>query len=160
MNDKILYEIYRLQLLNSIILQCNINPSKWDDYKCVAYACQKRIYPLFNIDDGSIFHTFENDVYILSREITNDIVHYLNDIELQNLNQSDNSQSLTFYDLERRGGGRENRMAIILFLEYCKLDGRFDWFCSNLSGDGRDPAEALCLIQDFDFTIDDIQLDC
>ncbi|WP_297285059.1 hypothetical protein [uncultured Brachyspira sp.] len=152
MNKKILYEIYRLQGLQSIIYLCNNNPKLWEQYKAFAYALNCRIYPSLDIDNYSIFDEFDDDVYTgCGRDDSNYFFEYFYKYDLDN-----NLDSLTFYKIENDLGGKAKRYRIIFYLKYLQLHGKLPELYPHLNDDA--PVEAKYLEENTNFNITDIRL--
>lgn len=150
--QKILYETYRLQMLNLIITLSKDNPEKWEEYKSLAYALQHRIYPYLQTDVDSIFDNFDECVYIVNGEKIEYLLNYLNDIEL-------NNNSITFYDIEKMLLAKNmKRYEIINSLVYFYLDGRFHDIYKKLNDNCGAPAEATFLTGEINFNIGDINI--
>lgn len=153
MNEKILYEIYRLQALQSIIHLCNNNPELWEKYKAFAYALNYRIYPSLDIDNDSIFDKFDDTVYIgCGRNDSECFFEYFNKHDLDN-----DLHTLTYYDIENDLGGKSKRYNIIHYLKYLKLHKSLMELYGNFNNN-KAPIEAHSLMKDIDFNINDIEL--
>lgn len=157
-NEKILYEIYRLQALQSIIYLCKDNIEEWEKYKSLAYALNNRLYPYFDDDNDSIFEEFNDSVYDVSRCDMEIFSKYLTSQEDEYSVLNNNLSPLTYYQIQSAVGGAEKKYKLISFLKYAKLNKQYMIFYKNLNYNNESPIEANSLLKDIDFNISDIVL--
>lgn len=157
-NEKILYEIYRLQALQSIIYLCKDNKEEWKKYKSLAYALNNRLYPYFDDDNGSIFEEFSDTVYDVGKCDMDTFSKYLTSREDEYSVLDNQLPPLTYYKIQSAVGGAEQKYKLISFLEYAKLNKQYMILYENLNHNNEAPIEAHSLLNDIDFNISDIVL--
>ena len=180
---EITYEMYRLQLLNSILLQYNVILNAysvienkkiknldsidceeiditclWSDYRSLAFVLTHRMYPFFENIDKDIFRSFSNSVYDIPYLELLNIYKYLDNKESIYIQLDNHEPPLTYYRIERELGGEGNRFTIIRALHYAKMAKRFLWVFENLNFENEAPIEALFLMNndESDFKISDV----
>ncbi|HGS5690458.1 hypothetical protein QGM67_19705 [Vibrio cholerae] len=144
MSNETLMKALFAQQRAQIIFMKSMKPDLMPD--SYVYAWIHGIYPVFHDGDRSVpDRPHENfaEHFVVSKNFTMEVIKHLDDLWLQ-------GNSPTFYELEDRFGGKNNRCELLNICRYAYLDGRFDkqlW--DTLLTKMKHPSEASFLTTEF-----------